>query len=901
MVTSVPGSDGYERPFGANAPWNIPVDRLDVHPDSARLVDMLWNKAPSSRPGNFNLGFDSYTYPVYDAREATGWYTVKTTWNTNINGKTIPWNPSWAAAPGSDAQVIILDPTTGREWDLWQVTFDGTIVTATNGSLVQGDFMSYEGGNMPSRGIGIQYLAMLVRPEEIAQGRIEHALSLPARYTDKDTSVAPATKVEGSSQSVPDGIPIGTRFALSVTDAQIDQWVASLPSGLSPATLHAARIIAEALRDYGWFVTDTSGGAHFQFESNTTAASDWNALGLSNQTAGYSAYPQDLLDGLLRPERIYAVETSDQYAASAYAAKSATSRTLASGETNLALTGEANINGTGNAGDNDIRGNSGNNILSGLDGNDWLAGGLGSDTLIGGEGNDRLDGGLGSDIFVVARGGGNDTIRDFEAGAGAGDVVQLENYGFTSFTQIKSALTQSGSHVVLDLGGGERLTFQYRNIADFVADDFKFSGGTTSPPSPTPEPATLRGTEGPDQINGTASDETIYGLGGDDVVRGEGGNDTIDGGAGNDRVFGGAGDDRVDGGDGDDRVDGGLGNDWIRGGAGSDIFIFAPGYGQDSVNWLDRGYDKVDLAAFGHTTFDGLMKATKVESGVLASGASYVKLDFGSGDTLHIPGIGALTAEDVILASGTPGPSPSPEPSPTPAPSASVFELPTSGPSTNNITGTNGNDRLTGTSGNDSIGGRAGNDRMVGGQGDDIYYVDSSRDSVVEYSGQGVDTVHSWAGQYQLTPNVENLILQGDWKHSAWANDLDNLIVLSNGGDTVNAGAGRDILRAGTGADTMTGGASNDIFSLAANSATDVIADFRPGEDILDLRALVKASGYTGVNPYADDVIAFAANNGATQVLFDADGRGAGAPTTAAILSGIVPSALNPNQDVAWS
>ena len=51
------------RPVGPRAPWNVPVAQLPQHPDSDIFVDRLWREAPSNVPGNFNLGFDEYTYP----------------------------------------------------------------------------------------------------------------------------------------------------------------------------------------------------------------------------------------------------------------------------------------------------------------------------------------------------------------------------------------------------------------------------------------------------------------------------------------------------------------------------------------------------------------------------------------------------------------------------------------------------------------------------------------------------------------------------------------------------------------------------------------------------------------------------------------------------------------------
>jgi hypothetical protein len=308
MAQSAGAADDYVRPYGPNAPWNRPVDGLPQHPQSAALVDRLWKYSPS-RVGNFNLSFSGYTYPVYMANTAKGSYQVQAGMG-NLNGTKIPWSPDWKPATGSDGQVIILDPDSGQEWNLWQVNFNGSRIRISNGNLVPGSYLTKEDGFKPSRGCGIPYLAMLVRPEEIAQGKIEHALSMPSRNTAK-TFVAPATKSDG--RVTQNGMPMGTRFALNITDAEIDAWVNSLPSQLSDQTRQAARIIAVALRDYGWFISDTAGGAHFQFEDNATAKAKWEALGLGEQYINYKNYPTDLLDGLLTKERIYAIAPSDQY------------------------------------------------------------------------------------------------------------------------------------------------------------------------------------------------------------------------------------------------------------------------------------------------------------------------------------------------------------------------------------------------------------------------------------------------------------------------------------------------------------------------------------------------------------------------------------------------------------
>ncbi|MFM6826031.1 MAG: furin, partial [Dolichospermum sp.] len=90
---------------------------------------------------------------------------------------------------------------------------------------------------------------------------------------------------------------------------------------------------------------------------------------------------------------------------------------------NLTLTGIADIDGTGNTGNNVITGNSANNTLNGGDGDDILDGGDGDDILIGGLGSNNLFGGAGIDQFEFSglnafdtTVNGVDIIADFSTG-----------------------------------------------------------------------------------------------------------------------------------------------------------------------------------------------------------------------------------------------------------------------------------------------------------------------------------------------------------------------------------------------------------------------------------------------------------------------------------------------------
>src|SRR5262245_59159806 len=136
------------------------------------------------------------------------------------------------------------------------------------------------------------------------------------------------------------------------------------------------------------------------------------------------------------------------------------------------------------------------------------------------------------------------------------------------------------------------------------------------------------------------------------------------------------------------------------------------------------------------------------------------------------------------------------------------------------LDGGSGTDVLKGFGGNDFLIGGAQADTMWGGTGDDIYSVDNPGDVVMEFAGEGSDTV--WASiDYTLGNQVENLTLFNIGGINGTGNDLDNVIVgndstnfLNGGGgaDTIAGGNGDDVIDGGANADTMLGGQGFDIF-----------------------------------------------------------------------------------------
>ncbi len=304
-------ASAYTRPFGHRAAWNVPIRvngklTVPIHPQSAMYVDRYWSTShgfgtsPAEYGGTPYLNFDvgGYTYPVYYTSDATTTYKIQGATHSwiqgNQNGQSLPWNPAWKPSVGTDAQIILLNADKGMEYDFWAVSsidHANKIVHCTTASRMgdgvkdadstgAGNYWTKENGWYSTRGVNIQTFAMLVVPEEIKQGLIPHALSNPVNNTHGMITFAPDPGPPEHPNHDDTGLPEGMRLALNVTEADIDAWIAAMPSGTTDQMKSFARTVARALRDYGWIITDTSGSSHLQFEAPESALSKWTALGV---------------------------------------------------------------------------------------------------------------------------------------------------------------------------------------------------------------------------------------------------------------------------------------------------------------------------------------------------------------------------------------------------------------------------------------------------------------------------------------------------------------------------------------------------------------------------------------------------------------------------------------------
>ncbi|QRF68047.1 beta strand repeat-containing protein [Ponticoccus alexandrii] len=527
--------------------------------------------------------------------------------------------------------------------------------------------------------------------------------------------------------------------------------------------------------------------------------------------------------------------------------------TLSSNLENLTFIGTADLDGVGNALSNVLRGNAGSN---------------------------RFEGGMGDDTYHV--GAGDIVVEHADEGT---DLVYAD-VDFALGDHVEN-LTLTGTADIDGTGNVLRNTI-YGNTGDNILDGggdydrmYGLAGDDTYMFDHTSDRATESEDAGHDLVISSVSvslsnhiedlrligSDDLHGSGNalDNRIEGNAGNNELDGSDGADTLVGGAGDDSYFVDNAGDRIEERQNNGYDR--VTSSIATWTLAANLESLNFsnysdalsgtgnasdnLITGRNENDTLA-GSGGDDTLEGAGGNDS--LIGGQGDDSLDGGSGADTMVGGDGNDTyvidnAGDVVVEEARGGID-------TIVINTSIFTL---AAEIENVTfanngqyDANGNDAdnvIIGNSYQNVIDGQGGNDTMYGGGGSDIYTIDSLGDRVIEYSGEGTDEVRSFVN-HALSDNVERLTLLGGKATHAMGNAQDNTLV-GNALDNVLTGNG--------GSNTLTGGAGSDRFVLlnATRYEYDTVTDMTVGAsgDIVDVSRLLENIGYTGSDPFADNLL----------------------------------------------
>ena len=272
------------RPFSAVSAWNTAIDPSPaIAPDSAALVADFASSSPYG--AHLDVNISGYSVPLYWADASTpvfdvaaglggdGW--VGSNGSNAIGSMPIPDG----ATPDtqSDHHMLVIDRDRSLEWGCWNMVPGAT--GQWNAGVCATSDLSGTGVRPPittaqpwyrsvgARACGFPLSAGLIRVDEIAAGRIDHALVIAYPHIRTGWFTPPASTGQGrvgNDAISTRGIPCGGRMQF---DPTVDLDALSLSA--------AGKAIVRALQEHGAYVGDYSGALSLYAENSPAAQASW--------------------------------------------------------------------------------------------------------------------------------------------------------------------------------------------------------------------------------------------------------------------------------------------------------------------------------------------------------------------------------------------------------------------------------------------------------------------------------------------------------------------------------------------------------------------------------------------------------------------------------------------------
>ncbi len=267
-VQSVAGASPF-RFFSASSFWNEPLAAdAPIDPSSAQLVSALDGEVAALEQAGRGPWINTkvWSVPIYTVPRDQATVRVRLDRVPPERALQLAWNavplpPKAQPALGTDAHLVVWQPSTDRLWEFWRLAhrsdgwhadWGGAIRHVSTNSGAYGP-RAWRGAK-PWWGASASSLSIaggLITLEDLERGQIDHALSISITDVRSGVYASPANRDDGLSTS-PLSLPEGARLRLN--------------PNLDLAALHLPKLtlmIAEAAQRYGIIVRDRSYGIAF--------------------------------------------------------------------------------------------------------------------------------------------------------------------------------------------------------------------------------------------------------------------------------------------------------------------------------------------------------------------------------------------------------------------------------------------------------------------------------------------------------------------------------------------------------------------------------------------------------------------------------------------------------------